>query len=248
VRDIRVGADVEALIGSEVILRLHQDAFTRYGCCRCGRPGCTDEDPTTVVVARYRSGMLQVRFAHARCADSQIIDIDEERPAELSGEMEMRAMAAVLPHSRAPTTRALLLIEPLSDATTVTESGEQVNLLLSRMLDAGLTPVRRGEDLPAWAEGWKLRLHGPDAATLYSAGGAAVYEGSCEQPESWRELVLGAGSCIVLIGAIGLYAVRGAEMTFTRLLSLIDNAARAGELVGGIITAQDDTQPARQSR
>jgi len=149
----------------------------------------------------------------------------------------MRAMAAVLPYSSAPTTRALLLLEPLSDATTVTESGEQVNLFLSHMLDAGLAPVRSGEDLPVWADGWELRLYGPDAVTLHSADGAAVYEGSCEQPESWHELVVGAGSCIVLIGAIGLYAVRGAEMTFTRLLSLIDSAARAGELVGGIVAA-----------
>jgi hypothetical protein len=238
-RDIRVSADVEALVGAATILRLHQNAFTRYGCCSCGMPGSTDEDPTTVVVARYRSGMSQVRFAHARCADSQILEVDTEVPEELSGAMEMRAIAAVLSFPSAPAIRPLLLIEPLNDANARAESGGQVNLFLSSMLDAGLTMVRTGEELPGWAEGWELHLHGPGAATLRSAGGATVYEGGFEQPEPWRKLVLGASSCVVLLGQIGLYAVPGDEMTFTRLTSLIDSAAQTAELVGGIVMVRE---------
>lgn len=238
-RDIRVGADVEALIGSEIILRLHRDAFTRYGCCACGGLGSTDEEPTTVVVMRYRSGKSQILFAHARCAGSQIREADVEPPEGSFGEMDMRAAAAVLADPSTPTPWPLLLIEPLADAMTLTETGEQVNLFLSHMLTAGLWPVRAGEALPGLADGWELRLHGPDTVRLRSTDGTVVYEGGCEQPESWRALVLGTGSCTVLVGAIGLYAVPHAEMTPARLLSLIDSAVRAGELVGGIVTARE---------
>lgn len=238
-RDIRVGADAEALLGSEMILRLHGDAFTRYRCCACRELGSTDEEPTTIVVVRYRSGKSQILFAHARCASSQILEADVEPPEGSLGETDMRAAAAVLADPSTRTPWPLLLIEPFADAMTVTETGEQVNLFLSRMLTAGLSPVRAGEALPGLADGWELQLNGPDTARLRSTDGTVVYEGGCEQPDSWRTLVLGTGSCTVLIGAIGLYAVPHAEMTPARLLSLLDSAVRAGELVGGIVTVRE---------
>ena len=99
--------------------------------------------------------------------------------------------------------------------------------------------MRTGEDLPGVADGWELRLHGPDTVTLRSADGGIVYEGGCEQPESWRAMVLAVGSCIVLVGAIGLFAVPDAEMMPARAASLIDSTARAGEVVGGIVMARE---------
>jgi hypothetical protein len=239
-RDIRVSADVEVLLEPAMILRLHQDAFARYGCCFCGEAGCTDEDPATVIVVRYRSGTSQVLLAHARCGNSQIVAADADRPEELSGEMKVRSTTAILSFMSAPTIRPLLLLEPLTDATALAEGSERVNLFLARMRDAGLTLVRTGEELPSWAEGWELRLKGRDAATLRRPDGTTEYEGECDQPDSWRQLVLGTGVCVMLLGQLGLYAVPDGEMTVERLFSLIDTAARAGELVGGIVMVREE--------
>jgi hypothetical protein len=201
-------------------------------------PGCADEHPTAVVVTRYHSGISEVQLVHAWCADSQIVEADREAPEELSGAMDMKAATAVLSFSSAPAIRPLLLIEPQTDATTLTRNGKQINLLCSYLLGAGMTQVRTGEELPGRADGWELHLHGPEMATLRSTD-ATVYEGHFEQPEPWRELVLSTSICVVLLGQIGLYVVQGAEMTFVRLTSLIDSAARAGELVGGIVTVRE---------
>jgi hypothetical protein len=237
VRDIRISADVEALLGSAAILRLHR-VFASYDCCLCGMPGCTDENATAVVVTRYQSRISHIQLVHAWCADSQIVEADSESPKELSGEMDSIAVAAVLSFSSAPMMRPLLLIEPQADATTMTESGKQINLFCSYMLDAGLTRVRTAEELPGRAEGWELHLHGSEVAALRSAD-AIVYEGGFGQPEFWRKLVLSTCICVVLLGQIGLYPVQGDEMTFARLTSMIDSAARAGELVGGIVTVRE---------
>ena len=73
-RDIRASVEVRAFIGADKLRELHEDAFARYECWQCGRTGRTTE-PTSIVVLGYRIFRI-AKFAHAACADSQIIEID----------------------------------------------------------------------------------------------------------------------------------------------------------------------------
>src|SRR5260221_13690043 len=78
---VQASAAVTAQVGAETLARLRGEAFRRYDCCRCARPGQTDAEPTTVIVDRYRLGfVVRVRLAHARCADSQIVEVDADAP------------------------------------------------------------------------------------------------------------------------------------------------------------------------
>jgi hypothetical protein len=71
-RDIRASVEVRALIGAEKLCELHEDAFVRYECWRCGGEGRTT-GPTSVIVLADRVFRV-VRLAHAACADSHIIE------------------------------------------------------------------------------------------------------------------------------------------------------------------------------
>src|SRR5712664_1702275 len=78
---VQASAAVTALVGAETLARLRGEAFRRYDCYRCARPGQTDAEPATVIVDRYLLGfVVRVRLAHARCADSQIVEVDADAP------------------------------------------------------------------------------------------------------------------------------------------------------------------------
>ena len=51
--------------------------------------------------------------------------------------------------------------------------------------------------------------------------------------------MLRARACVVLIGTIGLYAYSDQEMTVADLRRLLSRAARAGELAGGLVRAEN---------
>jgi hypothetical protein len=97
VRDIGASVEVRALIGADKLRELHGDAFVRYECWQCGRPGRTTE-PTSVIVLAYRVFRV-VKPAHAGCADSHIIE---------AGAAGMRAVA-----------------DELTRCNTASEPGEQ---------------------------------------------------------------------------------------------------------------------------
>ncbi len=63
-----------------------------------------------------------------------------------------------------------------------------------------------------------------------------MYGGECGQPRPWRALITRTNRCAVLIGAIGLYPNPG-ERAPTRITTLLDQAAHAEELVGGLVEA-----------
>jgi hypothetical protein len=81
--DIRASVEVRALIGAEKLCELHEDAFVRYECRRCGGEGCTT-GPTSVIVLAYRVFRV-VRLAHAACADSQIIEVNAAAMRTVAG-------------------------------------------------------------------------------------------------------------------------------------------------------------------
>jgi hypothetical protein len=197
-------------------------------------PGRTDAEPAAVIVQRYRLSSVRVRFAHARCADSQIVEADAETPdpAAMGG---MLAKAAVLEYASEPRVRALLILEPAMELSERSAGGEQRNLLISGLLEQGFTVLRTGGENPRPADGWLVQLT-PDAARLLAPDGSVAYEGGLVQPRPWLKLVRRAHACVVLIGTIGMYASPGEEMTAQNLRRLLDQAARAGELAAAVVT------------
>lgn len=111
-RDIRASAEVKELAGLDTLSELEGDAFECYDGWRCGGPGRTT-DPITVVVLGDQSTAI-VKFAHARCAESQVVGLPVDRPAELEGFglRDMIAEAAVLEYATAPRWRAVLVLGP----------------------------------------------------------------------------------------------------------------------------------------
>ncbi len=79
---------------------------------------------------RYRLGAVRVRLAHARCASSQVVEVDAEIP-DVAGFGGMLSKSAVLQYATDPRVRPLLILEPKIELSEATAGGEQVNLQYS---------------------------------------------------------------------------------------------------------------------
>ncbi len=235
--DIRASVEVQQLIGAENLQKLSTGAYSSYNCVRCRQAGRT-ADPTSVVVYLYRGYQAVVELAHARCANSGIVEVDADPPPDVGldpGRADMRTMTLVLEYPGEPKLRPLLLLERRAETARSTQGGERISLTMATLLRHGLALMATGSQLPDLAEGW--RLHRPDrySARLLEPGGVAVYSGECAQPAGWGRLVDSAGACVVLIGTIGLYAMPDEELTEDRIHRMLDEAAQAGMLAGGLV-------------
>ena len=174
------------------------------------------------------------------------------------GEWNCRPLTADLTAPGGPL--SLLILDQRSDMAVRGGPDERVTLFYSALLNMGLSPVTTiGEQLadavdgpagaPAHAQpvgcepwvlpaapGWRLELSGVRAARLSAPDGSLVWDGECGQPRPWRAQIARTSRCAVLIGAIGLFPEPGAR-PFTRITTLLDQAAHAGELVGGLVEA-----------
>jgi hypothetical protein len=230
-------AEVQALIGDETLGRLRGEAFRRYSCCRCGQPGSSGAERASVIVERYRLRVVRVRLAHARCAVSQVVEVAADAPGA-AGFGGMLSKSAVLEYATEPRVRPLLILEPKTELSAATAGGEQMNLLLSGLLDRGFTMLRTAGQFPAVADGWLLQFTA-GAGRLLAPDDSVAYEGPLSQPASWIHLVRRSQACLVLAGTIGLYALADDDMTAADLRRLLNGAARAGELAGGLVRAQE---------
>ena len=156
------------------------------------------------------------------------------------------ALTDVLPGPDGPL--PLLILDERPEMAVRSGPAERVNPFVS-LLSMGLTLITTiseagpgpsdvigvGEPLVP-APGWRLELSARRAARLAAPDGSTMYDGECGQPEPWRALISRTSRCAVLIGAIGLYPHPG-ERAPTRITTLLDQAAHAGELVGGLVQA-----------
>jgi hypothetical protein len=153
------------------------------------------------------------------------------------------ALTDVLPGPDGPL--PLLILDQRPEMAVRSGLAERVNFFASALLGMGLTLVttisEAGPGTPdvievgkplAPAPGWRLEVSARRAARLTAPDGSITYDGECGQPRPWRELITRTNRCAVLIGAIGLYPEPG-ERAPTRITTLLDQAAHAGELGGG---------------
>jgi hypothetical protein len=147
----------------------------------------------------------------------------------------MAALTDVLPGADGPL--PLLILDQRPEMTVRSGAAEGVNLFVSALLSMGLTLVTTIpiSEPPAPAPGWRLELSARRAARLTAPDGSIIWGGECGQPRPWRALITRTNRCAVLIGAIGLYPT--GERAPTRITTLLDQAAHAEELVGGLVEA-----------
>jgi len=158
---------------------------------------------------------------------------DRTGPAADGG---IRALTDVLPGPDGPLPLLILDLRPGMAART--GPAEAVHLLIGALVSMGLTLVTATaiSEPPGPAPGWHLELSAHRAARLSAPGGAVIWDGECGQPAPWRALITGTGRCAVLAGAIGLWPGAG-ERAPIRIARLLERAAQAGELAGGLVAA-----------
>jgi hypothetical protein len=110
---------------------------------------------------------------------------------------------------------------------------------ISRRLAQAMDGRTEGTSPEPWsipqAAGWRCELSGRRVARLTAPDGSVVWGRDFGQPFPWRKLLTRTRRCVVVIGAIGLYPT--AERPPTRITTLLDQAAHAGELAGGLVEA-----------
>ncbi len=152
---------------------------------------------------------------------------------------DMRALTDQIPGPDGPL--ALLILD---QRPTLTTHGDSADPIFATLLGMGLTTVTTVSQSPAPAliaeppaptPGWRLDLSAPRGARLTAPNGTVVYDGECEQAPPWCALITDTHRCAVLIGAIGLYPTE--DRPFTWIETLLDQAAHAKELVGGLVEA-----------
>jgi len=217
----------------------------------------------TTVIAERDEGAARTALAHAECSPSQVVSTGAATPVALTelgtgrlaagsgGAGHWRTMLADLP---GPDGFLPLLILDLRPEMAV-RSGpdERVTLDISALLSMGMTLVTtiseqlaealdgqtEGTSPGPWAlpqaTGWRFELSGRRVARLTAPDGSVVWGREFNQPFRWRMLITRTNRCVVLIGAIGLYPT--VERPFTWITTLLDQAAHAEELVGGVVEA-----------
>ena len=259
-RDIRASAEVAGMIGAENLHRLrHSHESGPFTCWHCHGPGDANTEPATVI-AEPCEGAARIALAHAECARSQVVSTGAPAPSgrtepgtgriatRSGGAWHCRALTAVLPGPDGPL--PLLILDQRPGMAVRGDPDERVNLFVSDLLSMGLTLVDTEltdmrfldwepatiSEPPAPAPGWRLELSARRTAWLTAPDGSRIYSGECGQPRPWRALITRTSQCVVLIGAIGLYPSHG-ERAFTRITTLLDQAAHVDELVGGLVAA-----------
>lgn len=93
----------------------------------------------------------------------------------------MLSKSAVLEYATEPRIRPLLILEPQSALSEATSGGEQMDLLLSGLIERGFTMLRTSAQMPAVADGWLLQFSA-GSGRLLSPDDVVAYEGPVSQP------------------------------------------------------------------
>jgi hypothetical protein len=220
------------------------------------------DEPTraATVIGEEQEGAARTTLAHAECSPSQVVKTGAAALAALpelktgattagvDGAAHWRTMLADLPVPDG--FLPLLILDLRPDMAVRGGPDEHVTRSISALLNSGLTPVttisqqladaldNQPGDPEPWdippAAGWRFELSGRHIQRLTAPDGSLIWGQHHDQPGRWRMLITRTRRCVVLIGAIGLYA-ESDERPFTWLTTLLKQAADVGELVGGLV-------------
>jgi hypothetical protein len=245
-RDIRASAEVADMIGAENLDRLrHSPTAGPFTCWHCQARGDTNTEPATVI-AELHDGVPEIALAHAECMRSQVVRPDAPAPATPSSLWIGAGTRTLTDQISGPDgPLPLLIIDQRPGLAVRNDPAEPADPVFAALLGRGLSPVTTISQPPAPAiltepptpaPGWHLELSGRRAARLSAPDGTIVYDGECGgQARPWRALITRTHRCALLIGAVGLYPTE--KRPFAWIETLLDDAAHAEELVGGLVEA-----------
>jgi tetratricopeptide (TPR) repeat protein len=154
----------------------------------------------------------------------------------IEGSAEMLAKVMVIPHPGNEVWQPMLLLENEHRAWILgRENGPDPEL--NWLVEHGMTQLNFGAQIPGPARRWQLLLQ-TDTAVLLDPQRTAFYDGSCHQPAVWQALVRRTGTCLVLIGAMGLESPDSDFSSVASIMAMLDRAAGVGKLAGGFVAAE----------
>ncbi|WP_414170953.1 hypothetical protein ACMATS_38145 (plasmid) [Streptoverticillium reticulum] len=246
--DIRMSPDVRTALGPDGVAKAGAVTLNNAICLGCEEKIYPNEPANVVVriagIGRATGRVAHVRYAHARCHASAVVEIPDARspmPAAADDGMAMRMTAAAVDHGRSvlPT----LIAEPEAPVYLNTGTGagsELLDVLASRVLARGFSPVGRMRQAPTHADRWLATYStpvGPDGIaqlTVMEPDGTLFYTGTIAPPPQWVAGVEQYGWSVLYVGKIGLAGIPASDQKAkTRLMR---EAAAAGRFVGARIT------------
>lgn len=181
--DIRMSADVRAVLGPDGIAQAGAVTLANAVCVGCETR--IDPDEPANVVVRIGGHVAHVRYAHARCHASAVVRIPEARtpamPAAPDEGVPMLMTASAVGHGRAVLPTLFAEIGAPVFLRTGTGS-ELMDVLASRVLARGFSPVGRMRQAPPRADQWLAAYTTPgrnnvSELTVMEPGGTIFYTG-----------------------------------------------------------------------
>lgn len=238
--DIRMSADVRAVLGPEGVAQAGAVTLTNAVCVGCEMR--INPAETANVVVRIGGRVAHVRYAHARCHASAVVQIPEARtptgPVAPDEGVPMLMTASAVEYGRAmlPTLFAEIGAPVFLRAGT---GSELMDVLASRVLARGFSPVGRMRHAPPRADQWLATYTTPgrnnvSELTVMEPDGTLFYTGPIHPPAQWIAGVEQFGWSVMYVGKAGIGDVPAEDQrTKTRLMR---EAAAAGRFVGARIT------------
>lgn len=195
--DIRMSPDVRTALGPDGVAKAGAVTLNNAICLACEEKIYPSEPANVVVriaeVGRATGRVAHVRYAHARCHDSAVVEIPDARspipPAAPDDGMAMRMTAAAVEHGRSVLPTLIAELEAPVYLNTGTGAGsELLDVLASRVLARGFSPVGRMRQAPAHADRWLATYTtpvGPDRIaqlTVMEPDGTLFYTGTIAPP------------------------------------------------------------------
>lgn len=235
-----IAPEVSALAGSQELRLLARMAADRpFECIMCGQEGTASKATAAAVIIRapkpVRDGtgttapqnrdLVLLRLAHRSCVPSRVLDSDEVMEP---GAASVGVSTAVLMVCGVP--QPLLLLDFVSGLGAVVGPDDRVDLVVSNLLEAGMTLV---SDLAAplpRAPGFSVRIRRGKVSVWLPEGTALLEEGTVVRAPGWRKAVKALGEITVLAGS-GLGLNGGADS--------LAEAVRAGHVAGARISVSN---------
>lgn len=237
---IEISDQVSAVLGPEATRQAREISLVDAQCVGCNGPLGPQDDSTVVVVKNDH--FTYVRYAHARCTLSQVIEVPDDTPAPFASSDGVTAAvtAALIEHGSVvlPTLITEISVRTYTTSSGHTEHGDLVDILATHLLGQGFSLVGRLREAPRKVEGWQVDLTLVSTDGLFTEAklqmtepdGTLFYDGDVHLPPQWLQGLDHYGWCVLYVGNPGV-----AELPHTELkarLRALRAAAGAGRLVG----------------
>jgi hypothetical protein len=221
--DIRMSAQVRAVLGAEMIRRVLAAPLARARCPVCREP-VPVRGPVNVVVSVGGHDQAAT-FAHLSCAPSVVMRA--RNPVDMAAAADMTMTAMLMQDDSG--LLAGLVGERKSPAYLhgQTPSADLTDVGMADALSRGFELLARLEDMPHCELDWTATITdtGAEACQLLINPTTLFYDGDVLVPPGWREVTKRRGWCVLYTGS-GLSDPETGDLTAERL----EAAAAAGTL------------------